>query len=367
MTIPERRPPFLPHEQEALHRRKYPNGQQRWPLTNGERMDPVDIAPCAALLAETQIAGARARLLDDPAGCLLFPFRDLDHLAGPVRPGRLVFVMANTGQGKTTFLLNLTRNLLRQNVPNPLRIDYLGTEQQPEELWTKLACLDARVPPDVAINLGWARWPEADAMQRVDDALEFLRHTYGTLGRIKFIPDKFITLERVELAARDAEDSGTTLLIVDHIDRIATEGDGYEAMVNMVRRLKELARDHDIVIIAASQSNRQGRMGDRLAVYHPPRLETMRGGGIKEEEADLVLGLYRPIRDCPPQLTAKEWSQRLSQARQGTVPVSEIISPDRMGIALLKHRTRSNEGAQCFLRIEHGIASDEAIRASARI
>jgi replicative DNA helicase len=326
-----------------------------------------EIAPIAALVAATQIEQARARLRDDPAGSVLFPFRDLDLLSGPVRPGRLVFVMANTGQGKTTFLLNLTRRLLRQNVPDPVCIDYLGTEQQPEELWTKLACLDAGVPPDIAINLAWDRWHNPNAINDVDSALVDLQFMYGTTGRLKFVPDKFITLARVEEAARDAADAGHSLLIVDHIDRIETDGDDYAAMRTLVRRMKELARDHDIVIIAASQSNRKGREGDRLAVYHPPRLETMRGGGVKEEEADIVLGLFRPIAERPPTLTAKEWTARLSSVRKGDVPASEIISTDRMGVCLLKHRTRSNEGAQCYLRIDRGIATDESVSSSSRM
>jgi replicative DNA helicase len=332
-----------------------------------DRPELAEIAPAAALVAATQIAHARERLGGDPAGCVLFPFRDLDLLAGPVRPGRLVFVMANTGQGKTTFLLNLTRRLLRQAVPEPARIDYLGTEQMPDELWTKLACLDANVPPDIAINLAWDRWHDPEAINRVDAALEDLNFTYGATSRLRFVPDKFITLARVEMAARDCADAGHTLLIVDHIDRIETDGDDYAAMRVLVRRMKELARDYDIVIIAASQSNRKGREGDRLAVYRPPRLETMRGGGVKEEEADVVLGLFRPIAERPATMTAKEWTARLSSVRKGEVPASEIVSSDRMGVCLLKHRTRSNEGAQCFLRIEHGVASDESVQPSFRM
>lgn len=326
------------------------------------RVPIAEIAPNAAAIARQQIEAARAALSGDPEESLVFPFREVHRLVGRVRPGRLVFVYANTGHGKTTFLLNTTRQLLRANIPMPARIDYLGTEQKPEELWTKMACLDLGISPDIPINLAWDEAPPGTA-DRVDDALLFLQTAYGIPGRLRMIPDKFITLARVEEAARDAADAGQTVLIVDHVDRIETQGQNeFVAMRDLIRRLKELARDYDLVMLVATQSNRKGREGDRLAVYHAPRLENMRGGGTKEEEADVVLGLHRPVRCCPPNVSVEEWGKTIKMVKQGTLETSAVISLDRMVITVLKHRTRSNEGAQCFLHVERGVLSDEAVR-----
>jgi hypothetical protein len=84
----------------------------------------------------------------------------------------------------------------------------------------------------------------------------------------------------------------------------------------------------------------------------------MRGGGIKEEESDVVLGLYRPIRDVLQTETIEEFRSLLARARSGDIKPTDVTSQDRMGIALLKHRVQSNEGDRCFLAVTGNRLSD---------
>lgn len=313
----------------------------------------------AAILSEQQTSTAIEKLYADPGESLTFPHPSVDRMIDRVAPGRLVFVMANTGQGKTTFMLDVLDRWAEAGV----RVDYLGTEQEPDELRTKWACLRVDVPPGVAVNRTWDKymqgenWREvvAEDLARLDDA-------YGE--QIVFHPDKFITLPKIEQAAKDAAARNSRVLIVDHIDRVetgATENE-YLALKRIIRRLKELARDFNLVLLVASQINRKGREGDRLAVYRPPRLEQMQGGAAKEHEADVVLGLWRPIRQRLPDESTKAYKDVLAAAARGDLEPSEFVEPNIMAVVCLKHRTSSHDGQRCKLAVRHGRITEIAER-----
>ncbi len=313
----------------------------------------------AQILSGAQTSVALRKLVADPGTAIRFPYPSVHRIVGRVAPGRLVFVMANTGQGKTTFMLDL----LDRWADAGMSVDYLGTEQEPDELRTKWACLRVDVPAHVAINLEWDEYREGDAWQdAVGVELERIDTAYGE--RILFHPDKFITLEKIERAAKDAERRGSQVLIVDHIDRVETgaQDNEYLALKRIIRRLKELARDCGLVMIVASQVNRKGREGDRLAVYRPPQLHHMQGGSAKEHEADVVLGLWRPIRMKKPDETADDYKYQLAAASRGDIEPREVTEPNTMAIVCLKHRTSGKDGERCKLHVHHGRLSEIAER-----
>lgn len=309
----------------------------------------------AAMLSSAQTNDALRKLYGDPSTAIRFPYPSVHRIVGKVAPGRLVFVMANTGQGKTTFMLDL----LDRWADGGLSVDYLGTEQEPDELRTKWACLRCDVPAHVAINLEWDEHDDGYAWQRAVAAeLEHIDDAYGT--RIKFHPDKFITLPKIEAAAKEAQRRGSQILIVDHIDRIETgaQDNEYLALKRIIRRLKELGRDHRLVMIVASQVNRKGREGDRLAVYRPPQLQHMQGGATKEHEADAVLGLWRPLRARRGDEAADDYKATLGAAARGDVEPMDVTEPNTMAVVCLKHRTSSRDGQRCKLLVRHGRLSE---------
>jgi replicative DNA helicase len=268
--------------------------------------------------------------------------------------------MASTGQGKTTFLLDLLNRWAEAGE----RMDFLGTEQEPDELRMKWACLRSGVPSWVAINREWDALENGEMLrERIAEDLAKIDEAYG--DQVLFVPDKFITLPKIERAAEEAHRRRRRVLVVDHIDRVetgATESE-YLEMKRVVRRLKELARDFNLVLLVASQVNRKGREGDRLAVYRPPQLHHMQGGATKEQEADVVLGLWRPIRQRRRDESAQEYKALLSAARSGSVEPAEFLEPNTMGIICLKHRTNgSAEGKRCLLRLERGQLIDPTDR-----
>ena len=324
-------------------------GGARLAIFAPEEEAPVDPAPA-------QFAKARREIYAEPGVSVRFPYASLDAEVGRMVPGQLLFVMANTGQGKTTFLLDVMDRWAEAGV----WIDYLGTEQEPNELITKWACLRTDVHPGVAIGKEWDDHAEGFAWQaKVDAEVERLAARFGDV--VRFSDDKFINLRKIEQAAKDAEANGAHVLIVDHVDRIDV-GDRepeYVALKKLIRRLKELARDHKLVMVVASQMNREARKADRLGAYRAPQLHQMQGGGTKEQEADVVLGLWRPIRQANEDETAEEYKKLLAAASKGHVPASDIIEANTMAVVLLKHRIHGErDGNRCKLHVKHGRITD---------
>jgi hypothetical protein len=146
-------------------------------------------------------------------------------------------------------------------------------------------------------------------------------------------------------------DRGASFLILDHIDRIE-HGEGRNPFYEMSRTMrlaKELAVEHGLVMLIASQV---GRPNDALEAYMPPTLHNARGGGTKEEESDTVLGVFRPLK---PDTTEKD----MKRVRQGFASSETIIEPNQMGVRLLKHRLDgAMPGKTAKLAVHHGRLSD---------
>jgi replicative DNA helicase len=314
-----------------------------------------DTVPVLDVVAE-QFDTARRELHESPAVVVRFPYASVHAMAGRLTAGKLVFVMANTGQGKTTFFLDVLDHWAEAGVG----IDYLGTEQQPDELITKWACRRADVPAGVAIGKEWDEYAQGETWRaRVAAELDVIESTFG--AQVLFSPDKFITLPKIEAAAQSAHRRGAHVLMVDHVDRIDV-GDReteYVALKRLIRRLKELARDCKLVLVVASQMNREARKSDRLGAYRPPQLHQMQGGGTKEQEADVVLGLWRPLRQQREDETAAQFKAVMASAKAGHVPTSDVTEPNTMAVVLLKHRTHGErDGNRCKLSVHHGRIAD---------
>lgn len=307
-------------------------------------------------IAAEQFARARTELFAPPTAVVEFPYASLHRETDRLTSGQLVFVMANTGQGKTTFFLDVMDRWAESGVA----IDYLGTEQEPFELITKWACLRVDVHPGIAIAKSWdAHHHGAEWQVKVDAEIARLETQYGE--QVKFSPDKFITLAKIEQAARAAQSRGAHVLFVDHVDRVdvGERESEYVALKRLIRRLKELARDCKLVLLVASQMNREARKADRLGAYRAPQLHQMQGGGTKEQEADVVLGLWRPLRQQLSGETPAEFKQIMAAARAGHIPVSDVTEKNTMAVVLLKHRIfGERDGNRCKLHVRHGRISE---------
>lgn len=304
-----------------------------------------------------QVSAAEADLWDDAGDPPRYPYPRLDALLGALAPGRVTVIAAGTGQGKTTLSLDLVDRLA--DAPSERRVYVLGLEQAPKELRTKWACLRAGVPAWVAFERAWGQFTNGAAMrERV--AAEFRAQRSHAIGdRVIFDPTTHVDRRELAWAAEQASAACCEVLVVDHIDRIK-HGPGtnpFAELAETTRLCTDLADQHELHLLVFSQLNRESGRGDRLAKYYAPQLHHLFGGSVKEQEADVVLALHRPLKF---DITRDE----LAAARAGTVPVRQVLEPGTACVSCLKHRLRGAdaEGQWTHLRVEHGRLSDLAER-----
>ncbi len=300
--------------------------------------------PDANRLVDDQTGDAVQELHEDTRGYPNFPWPSLADVTGPMCPGDLVMVAARTGNGKSLFLQNLFDAL----VVGGLAGLYVGLEQSPSALRRKWACIRADVRPSLVMATK--------------------KHEYGTPTYLdaRSLVEKQIAWQRAEPIRSLAHFSGARrinaqgmrawvewavkyncrFVVIDHIDRVQ-HGNGANAFHELsetIRLAKELAVEHRIVMLLASQV---GRPSDALEMFMPPSLHNMRGAGTKEEEADTVLGIYRPLKK-----TAKQ--EQMTAVRQGLAERETVIEPNAMGVMVLKHRLDGViAGKSIILGVQH--------------
>jgi replicative DNA helicase len=306
--------------------------------------------PDAGELLRDQHVDAVYRLHQDARKFPTFPWAKLAEMSGPMCPEDVIMVLARTGGGKSLFLQNLFDSLISAGRCGL----YVGLEQSPAILRTKWACLRAGVDPRLVLATrpeehGTPRWHEA--MASVQDELLWQRDS-SVRESAMFASARMINAKGLQQWTDWAVARGAEFVILDHIDRIE-HGEGknpFHEMSLTMRLAKELAAEHQLVMLIASQV---GRPGDALEAYMPPALHNARGGGTKEEESDTVLGVFRPLR-------AGTTEKDMKRVRQGFTGPETIIEPGQMGVRLLKHRLDGAmpAGKIARLAVHHGRITD---------
>jgi len=208
-------------------------------------------------------------------------FADLDHVTNGLQPTDLIVVAARPGMGKTSFVLNIAEHAaLRSRQPAVV----FSLEMSKEQLALRMLCSEAKVDTQ-KLKRGeldeydWDRM--AAAMNRLSETPIFIDDTAeATPLAIKAI------------ARRIQQEHGLGLIVVDYLQlmRAAGRRDNREQEISEISRsLKAIAKDLGVPLIACAQLNRavEGRMHKR------PMLSDLRESGAIEQDADLVLFIYR--------------------------------------------------------------------------
>jgi replicative DNA helicase len=208
-------------------------------------------------------------------------FPHLDDMTGGMQRSDLVIVAGRPGTGKTSFLLALARHMaIRDNAS----IGVFSLEMRKEHLLERLLCGEGKISLHELRGgfLSSAKWRD-------------LAHAAGKLEKAQVIVDDSPGASILEIRARArrmAAHYGLDVVMLDYL-QLAEGGmraDRREQEVAYISRsLKKLARELNICVIAASQLNRspEGRVEKR------PRLADLRESGAIEQDADIVMFIYR--------------------------------------------------------------------------
>lgn len=208
-------------------------------------------------------------------------FADLDTLLGGLKRSDLIILAARPSLGKTSLALNIARNAA---VGQNAKIALFSLEMAAEQLAQRLLASESGVD-STRLRLGLHTEAEE---RRVMNAL-------GVLAAADIWVDDSAVLRMPEIrgkALRLSRDRGLDLVIVDYLQLIhGTErGDNRVQEISYISRaLKELARELDVPVVAVSQLSR----APELRSPHIPMLSDLRESGSIEQDADLVVFIYR--------------------------------------------------------------------------
>jgi len=219
------------------------------------------------------------RRANAPTRIVCAGFKKLDDTLGGLEPGRLYVVAGRAGMGKSSLGMQLAMNVAIQG---HLALVF-NLEMKPKEVARRLLSIASGVEGKTIKN--------ANA---TDDQLARMTRKSNDLSKlaIEFPRSIDMTIEQVRRVSRGRVRAGLRVVVVDYLQLIKTTDklDNREQQVATVSRgLKAMALELDIPVIAMAQLNREAdKRGNQR-----PNLSDLRESGAIEQDADVVMLLYR--------------------------------------------------------------------------
>lgn len=245
--------------------------------TNGDGFVPIkDILLETFRILENRAINKGA-LTGLPSG-----FTDLDRLTTGFQPSDLILVAARPSMGKTAFTLNIAANVA---IREKKTVAFFSLEMSKEQLVQRLLCSESGIDSQLLrrgeLESEWVQLLKVAG--RINDAPIFIDDTPG-----------ITVMELRSKARRLKADNELALIVIDYLQlmqgRGPKSGDNRQQEISEISRsLKALARELSVPVIALSQLSRsvESRQIKR------PMLSDLRESGSLEQDADLVMFLYR--------------------------------------------------------------------------
>ena len=241
-------------------------------------------------------------------------FTDLDEMTSGLQGSDLVIIAARPSMGKTSLALNIVQHV---GTKTGKTVGMFSLEMSKEQLFLRLLTSEARID---AHRLRRGFMGERD-WGRLSQAI-------GTLSDAKIFIDDTPSIGVLEMRAkcrRLQSERGLDLVVVDYIQLMQGRG-RFEnrtlELASISRALKGLAKELDVPIVVLSQLSRapEARAG------HRPQLSDLRESGALEQDADVVLFIYREDlyleKDQPP--TENEGVAELIIGKQRNGPTGVV-------------------------------------------
>ena len=259
-------------------------------------------------------------------------FVDLDEMTSGLQPSDLVLVAARPSMGKTSFVLNIAQHI---GTSTDMTVGFFSLEMSKEQLFMRMLTSEARIDAH-RFRTGYLN--EKDYGR--------LSHALGTLAEAKVFIDDTASIGVLEMRAKARRlkaEHGLHMIIIDYIQLMQGRGrfESRQAEIASISRsLKGLAKELNVPIVALSQLSR----ASETRADHRPQLSDLRESGALEQDADVVMFIYRAeqYRDADGNPNVEE---------QGTAEI--IIGKQRNGpigtakLAFIKEHTR-------FENLAHG-------------
>ena len=210
-------------------------------------------------------------------------FIDLDYKTSGMHPSDLVLIAARPSMGKTAFVLNLVDHIA---VKKGLPCMVFSLEMSKEQLVNRMLAMESNVDSQ-KLRTGTLSDSDWDAVVE----------GIGVIGNSKLIIDDTPGISIMELRSKCRKmklEYGLSVVIIDYLQLMSGSGKGggdnrQQEISEISRSLKALARELSAPVIALSQLSR----ACETRQDHRPMLSDLRESGAIEQDADVVMFLYR--------------------------------------------------------------------------
>ncbi len=230
----------------------------------------------------------------------------VDERIGGLNKSDLIIIAARPGMGKTSFALNIAANV---SIRSKKKVAIFSLEMSSEQITTRMLSCEARVE---SRKLRSGELEPSD-WGRLTEAAQFLNR-----ANILIDDTAGITVSEIKAKLRRIRD--LDLVIVDYLQLMSSgkrSDNRVQEVSEMTRNLKLLAKELNVPVIVLSQLSRttESRQG------HKPMLSDLRESGSIEQDADIVIFLYRE----------SYYQLQEGQAAQEQDTVECIVSKNRHG------------------------------------
>lgn len=245
-------------------------------------------------------------------------YNSLNSLMNGLQRGDLIILAARPSVGKTAFALNLGLNVARHNDSGKAGVAIFSLEMPATHLMSRMIAAQSSVKSEF-LKTGYLN----------DDQSNQLHMAAGVLSQTNiFIDDSStVTIPEIFSKCRKLKAEGTLdLIIIDYIQLISGRGNTesrQQEVSEISRGLKQLAREMNVPVIALSQLSRNVEKRD----VKIPQLSDLRESGSIEQDADIVMFLYR-----------EEYYNRNNEDNDETKPQQNDDGTQEVLVKIAKHR-----------------------------
>ena len=240
-------------------------------------------------------------------------FYDLDNILSGLQKSDLIILAARPSIGKTSFALELARNAA---VKSKMPVGIFSLEMSSDQL------VDRMLAAQAVVNLWNLRTGNLDSDSE-DDDFQKIGDAMGVLSEAPiFIDDSAISniMEMRTMARRLQAEKGLGLLVIDYLQLMEGRGNRnndsrVQEISEISRGLKNLAKELNVPIVALSQLSRAVESRSPQI----PKLSDLRESGSIEQDADVVLFLYREDRENPDTENKNIVEVHIAKHRNGPV------------------------------------------------
>lgn len=208
-------------------------------------------------------------------------FNGLDDYTSGFQPSELIVLAARPSMGKTALVCNFAMAVAKAN----RGVLLFSLEQSKLELAERLLCIQAKVSGHKLRQGELDEFEQSMLMEASNEMRQYHIFIDDQAGR---------TMSQIAAIARRLKRRSTLdIVIIDYLQLIESEDKNMpreQQISSITRRLKFLAKDLDIPVIALAQLNR----GVEQREDKRPRLSDLRESGAIEQDADIIMFLHRP-------------------------------------------------------------------------